>query len=365
MASASKARRPQPKKKPGNGRKKANGNGNGNLAGIKQGAGAVTTSAFPKGGKRGSTTGRSDLGLRKCLNANFHEHLPLPRAVGPYTPLRLTQRISFNKAVGVFGTMTTKGQSQFQASTTTNNANDRSWSSCIGVAAASSASAVNATNNCVAYIMEQLQSKEMERSDLVPSAYTIQIMNPNAIQTTAGIAYIGRLHTQGEFYNSTESWTALANQFVALNAPRLCSAAKLGFRGVEVSAVPYNMSALAEFGRVLPVQADKVTGGVANNFTWDNRLVTATDSDTSQALATLNFDGFAPIVIYNPGGIVLELLITIEYRNRFNTTNPAQAGHKRYPLATDATWERVQKMMEREGHGVFDIAMTHAMSGSR
>jgi len=85
----------------------------------------------------------------------------------------------------------------------------------------------------------------------------------------------------------------------------LCAAGRLALRAVKTDAVPYDMQALADF-RGLSAPS-------AGNFTW-------ADDGTS-------YDGFAPIFVYNPDGIDLQILVCCEWRVRFDPTNPAYASH--------------------------------------
>ncbi len=65
------------------------------LRGIKQGVGRSVARAFG-----GVTLNK----YHPCLHDAFHHaHLPLPRAVGPYTIVRTTQVVSSNKPLQLFG----------------------------------------------------------------------------------------------------------------------------------------------------------------------------------------------------------------------------------------------------------------------
>lgn len=111
-------------------------------------------------------------------------------------------------------------------------------------------------------------------------------------------------------------------------------------RGVQVDAIPYDMNEMADF--VQPMILSSA------NFTWDG-----TGTSTRDVLE--NF-AFAPIVIYNPDSVNLQLLITVEYRVRFPFSNPAQASHKLYPPSSDSLWARAIGLMQTLGHGAMDIA---------
>jgi len=69
------------------------------------------------------------------------------------------------------------------------------------------------------------------------------------------------------------------------------------------------------------------------------------------------------IAIYNPGGATLELLITVEYRVRFDLDHPASASHKYHPIASDSTWDKMTRGAVALGNGVMDIADVVANTG--
>lgn len=175
---------------------------------------------------------------------------------------------------------------------------------------------------------------------IVPAALTLQVMNPNALQTTSGIIYGGVMNTQAAVSNRAETWASYANKFVEFQNPRILTAPKLALRGVQINSYPLNMTALSDFA---PVTGLGNTEGV---FNWD-----ATSGD-------LEPRGFAPIVIYNATDDTpptLEYLVTTEYRVRFDLDNVASASHTQHPLATDRCWADLMSRATSLGNGVIDI----------
>lgn len=71
-------------------------------------------------------------------------------------------------------------------------------------------------------------------SRMAPAAFSIQIMNSEAVQTSSGITYIGhigRIKTIPGFdADLTLTGKGFGDNFIAYNGPRLCSAAKLAFK---------------------------------------------------------------------------------------------------------------------------------------
>jgi hypothetical protein len=187
--------------------------------------------------------------------------------------------------------------------------------------------------------------------EVVPAAFTVQIMYPSPVGTAGGVARIGKLKTKSALKDNSRTWATFADQFTSYNAPRLCAGGKLCLRGVQVSATPYDMSDLADFTPLRGLSDDE--------FSWN-------------AGRAQEFAGFAPIVIVNDlstadpplqGG--LEYLITIEWRVRFDPSNPAQAAHVLRPPCTESMWAKAVAGVEAAGHGVFDIAERVAEFGAR
>lgn len=283
------------------------------LRGIKQGTGRSVAKPY----------GTGQLILNKyhpCGHDAFHHaHMPLPRAVGPYCVVRTTAVIEDNKPLSIMGPFF-------------NRANGK-WTDLAGVSFNALANTVGAANNVTLRKFVQLDQASWNASQITPAAYSIQIMNPNALQTTSGIVYIGRIRTALRMSEDlSETAAVLANDLVSYNNPRLCAAAKLAFRGVQVDLVPFNMADLATFTTV------------------------SSDTFTQYGAASPNPTGFAPMFIYNPNTINLQYLVTCEWRTRFDPSNPAQATHALHPPATEGAWAQALHAAEALGNGVVDIA---------
>lgn len=315
------------------------------FAGIAPGAGATAPVAF------GATKGRQPQPKKKaqkkrngngkrigdCWNAFMPSHLALPRAVGEYSVVRGTKQISTSAPLIIVGTfMHIPGTGASDGGT--------SWSNkcallCSDLSRAPTEAYWTKKN------MPLLSSGGLGHSaQVVPSAVSVQIMNPGALQTTNGMLYIGKMKTQPQYgSDSTTTAQAIAGDFVSYMAPRLCAAAKLALRGIQVDAHPLNMSRLADFTDVY------------DGFSGDNASV-AWEKEFEPC-------GFSPIVIYNPDGVELNLLVCHEYRTRFGLSNPAAASHKYHAPSTDATWASAIKTATEMGAGALDIADVVANSG--
>jgi len=257
-------------------------------------------------------------------------HLALPRAVGPYTTIRATRRVSIDTHANVIGTYQ---QGLFSPASTGD------WSEIIMVSDVTATNPINGTDN--------VQSTTVDLSGLgaaatvVPSALSVQIMCPTALQSAAGIVYAGVMNTQAAIGARPETWEAYMEKFVQFQNPRLLAASKLALRGVQINSYPLNMSEVSRF-TALKHQNDVV-------YTYSD--------SASQPV------GWAPIVVYNPSGATLELLITVEYRVRFDLDHPASASHTHHSVASDYTWDRLCKQASALGNGVMDIADVVANTG--
>jgi len=166
-------------------------------------------------------------------------------------------------------------------------------------------------------------------------------MCPTALQSASGIVYAGVMNTQAAIGGRSETWASYMEKFVQFQNPRLLAASKLALRGVQINSYPLNMSEVSRF----------------------TPLKKATDGTFTYTTASSEPVGWAPIVIYNPDAANLELLITVEYRVRFDLDHPASASHTHHPIASDAVWDRMVRNAVALGNGVMDIADVVANTG--
>jgi len=265
-----------------------------------------------------------------CWDAKHPHHLPLPRAVGPYTVIKATRRVQINTVANIIGT--------FQE-TSSGSAVHGSWTETIMVSDTNAANPINGTTNT------QTTTVDLgglgSAATVVPSALSVQVMCPTALQQATGIIYAGVMNTQAHVGGRTESWTSYMNKFVQFQSPRLLAASKLALRGVQINSYPLNMTEVSKFSSL-----DKTSDA---NLTWSG-------NDIQPA-------GWAPIVIFNPDGATLELLITVEYRCRFDLDHPASASHRQHPVVSDSVWDKLVRQASSMGNGVLDIADIVASTG--
>lgn len=287
---------------------------------LATGVGASVPRAF------GSVPGAS----LACWDAKHPSHLPLPRAVGPYTTIRATRRIEIDTHANVIGTF---------MSGSADPATAGDWSEIIMISDANAANPISGPANA------QTTTVDLgglgSAATIVPSALSVQIMCPTALQNASGIVYAGVMNTQAQIGGRADTWTTYMDKFVQFQNPRLLAASKLALRGVQINSYPLNMSEVSRF-TALRKESDAT---IQYNDTQPQPI------------------GWAPIMIYNPDGAKLELLITVEYRVRFDLDHPASASHTHHPVASDSTWDRLMRSATALGNGVQDIADVVANTG--
>jgi len=289
---------------------------------LASGAGAITNCAFPKP-RNPKGNYRMDL---NCWDATLPQHLPLPRAVGGYTTIRTTKVIDSDAEVLIFGSF----QSPFQGS-----GKVEGWSTFCCVSSINAALEVGGSNNTQFHAMP-LDSLGLAAT-MVPSAVSVQIINPNALQSTVGSVFAGTMNTQASLISptlNTRTWSSVADAFTSFQAPRFMTAPKLALRGVRVNSFPLNMSACSDF-KSLRHDVDVIG-------TWQDDLEPV---------------GWAPILVRNtsPDRPVLTYVVTTEWRVRFDLANPASAGHIHHPVVSDGVWDKLMRARQALGNGVEDI----------
>jgi hypothetical protein len=304
---------------------------------MSQGVGCTTRAPFPK--TKPATSSLAML-AKYGFDALSPIHLPLPRAVGPYSVIRVTKRFLTSDKVLIFGTTTTADGLA--------NA-EPVWATGICVSSVDSTLAMNAAANCN---MHSYSEGSMGVGlTLTPAAFTVQVMNPNALQTTAGIVYAGRIASQLPLANTTRTWDAFADTLIAYHNPRLMSAGKLALRGVRANAIPFDMSDLSDFRPYEPFPNSA--------FTWNGVSTTGTI-----LTGGTQFQGFGPLYVVNTGtSLELEYLVTIEFRARFDPGNFASSAHSLHPPAPPAVWDRAISAAHSAGVAFEDIAEKIADAG--
>jgi len=286
------------------------------------------TAAAPKkpwGGK----SKKGKVNVRTALNATLPTHLGLPRAIGDYAVIRTTALLSSTRKFNLFCPMLRMG-AEYQSN---------QWYAACGLGSINSSQAVNHALNTDMYAMPL--SGLNGAASAVPAALTVQVMNPQALQTTTGIFAMGRANTPFIVGGETRTYDTLATEFISFCSPRLLSAAKLALRGVQCSGYPLNMNEYSEF--------EPFHDAIASPFGWDN--------------ANPHPAALTPIIFIGDGSTTINFLVTIEWRVRFDPTNPAIAAHTFHDVVPDSVYNDLLKGMSAMGHGVEDIAEGVAAAG--
>lgn len=287
---------------------------------IAQGGGKAVQKAF------GATVAK---GYSMCGWDAFHpNHTPLPRAVGPYTVVRTTTLVSTAAAQIIFGTFQRNGDSQ----------SDPMWTNTCAIFPLDPSKPIDEVSN-TQLVSSNVPVPEGQGNTLCPAAFSVQLVNGNALQTTSGIALEAVSHTQMNLGGDTRTWSELGSEFVAYMRPRVLPAGKLALRGTQADAYPLNMSACSEFTPYITT-----AGG---SSTWLGNQALGRDS--------IRPVGWSPIVVVNPSQIELTFLVSTEWRVRFDISSPAVASHRNHGVSSDQQWAKMIQTAVQRGNGVLDI----------
>lgn len=268
-------------------------------------------------------------------------HLPLPRAVGPYAVTKTTALIKSSAKLIMFGTFEHDNSGQHR----------KQWSNICALSSVAKATSINGSDNTRVHTVP-IPGLSLDGSGLsaVPAAISVQLMNPQALQSSKGIVAGSVSTTQLDLRGRTESWNDFATEYVSYMRPRIMSAGKLALRGVQLDSMPLNMTDVSDF-RPIVDKSDLDT------LTWEEA-------------SGVGPRGFAPLVIVNEQDgegsdpLELEFMVTMEWRTRFDIGNPAVASHVHHGVTSDAHWNNLLAQAQARGHGVCDIVEKVANAGS-
>lgn len=288
----------------------------------------------------GATVPRAMGGVKSyslaCWDAKSTQHLPLPISTGPYSVIRATRRVTVAQQANIIGTFAVPRN---LGSSDNFHPNAGDWSEVVMVSSAAINQPINGLTNTLTSTVNL--DGLGDAATLVPSALSVQIMCPTALQTASGMLYAGLMNTQAAIGARSETWGSYMEKFIQFQNPRILTASQLALRGVQINSYPINLGALTRF----------------------TPLYKTADSLVTYNYAAEEPTGFAPIVIYNTLGIDLEVLITIEYRIRFDLDHPASASHTFYGTAPDQVWDRLTRQASSKGNGVIDMPASVANTG--
>lgn len=312
-----------------------------------QGTGRAVRVPFGPGGGGGkSVIPRLPSG---CWDAFSSSHAPLPRAVGAYTVVRTTRLITTSSRFAMVGTFGRYGGADGAA-------DGRALWTNICCATETSpgpvAGAIGSTPSTTFYGIPTPVPTSLAGTQgsgtLCPSAVSVQVMGQDSLSSASGQIAAAVCPVRLDLRGTTRTWPELEAQFISYFRPRLMSAGKLTLRGIQMDSHPLSMSDVSEFRGM-------------HEFGLDVAGVTP----ASWSLADAPYDptGWAPMVIYNPGSANLSLLITFEWRVRFDLSNPAVASHSHHGVSSDVSWEKHIAAATRQLPGVIDIVEKVANTG--
>jgi hypothetical protein len=261
-------------------------------------------------------------------NAFHPYHLPLPRAVGPYTVIRTSGLITSSRKFMQFGTFVD---------------DNGSWLNTVALGAGTASTSINAPSNTYRYTIPTPAVASVTGSGFtcVPAALSVQVMKPTALMNASGIFGGAVCHTRLSLGGRTETWNDLSTEIISFMRPRLMAGGKLALKGVQADSYPLNMSALSNF-EAIATDADGA-------FTYSGAPYAA---------------GMAPIVFVNQNEQELSYLVCVEWRVRFDIGSAAVASHSHHGVTPDGLWNQCVEKAVSLGHGMKEIADTVATVGS-
>jgi len=166
-----------------------------------------------------------------------------------------------------------------------------------------------------------------------PAALSVQLMCPTALQTASGQLAAAVCPVRMALGGTTKTWSDVSSDVVAFFRPRMLTAGKLALRGVQMDSFPLSMAEVSNF---LPYRNESDAAASV----WSNEVVPR---------------GWAPIVIVNPDTANLSILVSIEWRVRFDISNPAVSSHTHHGVTSDYAWDQHIKRASDALPGVVDI----------
>lgn len=284
-------------------------------------------------------------------DATCSTHAALPRAVGPYTVVRTTRMFTSTSGTIVFGT--------FIGADNTHAFNDpESWTNIIAAAqtmadssavppvvTAAKPSDPSGTTFWTIPVPSGTGAAGVASSTFscVPAAMTVQVMCPNPLQTAGGQCAMAVVPARLDISGTQQTWSGVNQQLISYFKPRLLTGGKLALRGVQSSSFPLSMAQCSKFMGCAGY-ADMI-------LPWDHNR-------------RLSPEGWAPIVFMNESPIgpspedartPYTFLVTVEWRVRFDITNPAVSSHQNHPTSSDSAWEEGIKRATNVLPGVIDV----------
>jgi len=367
---------------------------------LAQGAGAVTRRPFGNGF---ASIPRSLPAM--CWNAHSSAHAGLPRAVGPYTVVRTTTIITSKSPLLIFGTFATN-DFDYHSPTTLElgeGFGKKNWTNICAVAAPAEMGVssfndegIASGNNCEVHaipvpgttangvVVTGAQggpepatfTAEYTNTTCVPSALSVQIINPTSVQDASGTSIAAVCPVRLDLMGSRKTWKTVGDEILSYYRPRVLTGGKLALRGVQMDSMPLSMTDVSDFREIYKV--DPLVCA-PSSLTWSMERLTqnianAENLSPTQKTFSAAFhpEGWAPMVYYSPSAAALDpgsrqemsFLVTMEWRVRFDISNPACSSHQMHKPSTDTQWHNMIQAATNALPGVLDIVEKIADSGS-
>lgn len=179
--------------------------------------------------------------------------------------------------------------------------------------------------------------------EAVPAAYSIRVNNPASFANASGLFHIGRL--KGPFNaplaTDTRTTADVAAGIVSYANPCTIGGAAIARKGLQVNAVPSNMSEVSHFAHV---NDNGLAAGLGGAATW-----TPNDDE---------FSAFNPMYIVNVDGKEIAITVCVEWRLRASIFNPMHGAGTQHSPTDSKLWNAVTSAASTAGHGVQDLAET-------
>jgi len=370
---------------------------------LAQGAGAVPRKAT---GLRSLVTSVPRGLPQGCWNAHSSAPAGLPRAVGPYTIVRTTTIITSKSPLLIFGTYANQAVAGAGAPTGMrfgNGLGEKYWTNVCAVGAPEemSVSEFNdaaisggthtqvhmipvpgtTANGVFAFNVAQGQTPTFENgysnTTAVPSAVSVQIINPTAVQTAAGTGIAAVCPVRLDLAGTEKTWRTIGDEILSYYRPRVLTGGKLALRGVQMDSLPLSMTDVSDFREVWgidPLMTAPSTMQWSYQSTVQNIVGAPALSDSQKTFGChIHPEGWAPMVYYSPYNASrapadrqeMSFLVTMEWRVRFDISNPACSSHALHKPSSDVQWHNMISKAVSVLPGVIDIVEKVANAGAR
>lgn len=291
----------------------------------------------------------------KSWDAFATAHAPLPRSVGPYTVVRTSFLTQTHARCGIIGTFkrhpltagvpggTVPGSSAILTG---------GWSNCV-MATEEAPTAIGTTAATGFHFAPfpggtnaHARATSAETFTCCPAAISVQIMGPLSLSDAHGQIAAAVVPARLDLTGDPRTWDEIQTDITSYFRPRLLSAGKITLRGVQMDSHPLSMSDVSSFE---PLLYDTPNPNTTSPLAWGSGLPYPC--------------GWAPMAFVNPTGAELQLLISVEWRVRFDVGNPAVASHRHHGVSTDASWDNQIRRASEALPGVIDIVERVANTG--